>query len=235
MILILHGENLTRSRSAVVGLQKKLNIGTKVEVSIKDVTPPKLLDMCAAFDIFGNPSLVVLDVTMAGRMKVDGYIEAMMQIPPRAVLVILSAKELKKSNAFVKNASKLSAKVVSSPVKPASNIFRFVDSVYSGNRDASYKELQRLLLDNEDPFKLFSMLLYGLRNIAFAKFDSSEFAKMAPFVKKKSKGQALRFSKVDILALFESFYMLDKDAKTGVIVSDLLVPLAVEKILHVIL
>lgn len=229
MIFILHGDNIYRSRNALLGLQAKMQL-PKQEVAITDTSPARLLDMCVSFDIFGNPPFVVLDISALGRATPDPYIDVLAKIPQKAVLAIFSSKELGKSSAFLKRAISLKAKVFLSNTPPASNIFNLVDSVFSGNRKKAYKELV-CLVEDEDVFRIFSMLLYGLRNIAYAKFNSMEFYKMVPFVKKKCLSQATKFSESDILDLFKEFYKIDKGVKIGEISVDMFVPLAMEKVL----
>lgn len=215
MIFLFHGENTIRSRNAILGMQEKLSLDMRLEFPINEIIPRQLYDACVSFDIFGKPSLVVLDISMMGRMDVTKYIEYCKKLPQDVVLTIFSNKSLSKTNAFLKNASNLKARVVLSEEVEDSNIFNFVDQVFFGNKQSAYKELRKLYLEREDNFRIYSMLLYGMRNIAFEKFSSPSFLKLPPFVKNKVKKQAANFTEHDVRNLYEHFYDYDRKIKTG--------------------
>lgn len=229
MLFVLHGENIIRSRNAVLGLKGKLGM-EKLEFPIGEISAEQLLDTCLSFDIFGTPPFIILNISNAGRMQVTSYVAILSRIPNEAVLVVLAGKTLPKTNPFLKEVEKLGGKIIVSSEKPQSNIFKFLDSVFSRDRTTAYTELRDLLLDDEDPFKLFSMLLYALRNVASAKFIAPNFEKQAPFVRQKSRRQADNFSEHAISNLFKIFYDLDVKSKLGEIPKDILVPLALEEV-----
>jgi DNA polymerase III delta subunit len=232
MIYLVHGENLSTSRKLIINQQKKLNLDTKTELDITETTPNQLLSVCSTFDMWGTAPFIVLDISAAGRMKLDKYTEIIQGIPKETVLIILSSKKLSKSNIFLKNATKLGIRIIENSETNAPNIFKFVDLVFNKNRKGSYQELRKLVIASQEPFYIFSMLLYGLRNIAYAKFGGTGKTKMSPFVKGKAIKQAEKFSEEEILKLIEQFYKMDKGAKTGELDQEILVPLTVEKILH---
>ncbi len=230
MIFILHGTNVIRSRNALVGLKTKLSLD-KIEVDITEVAPGALLDMLSSFDIFGKPPFIVLDISNAGRMRLEPYVAVATKVPSNAVLVVVADKKLGVTNPFIKSAKALGAKVILSEAVLESNVFKFVDDLFSGKRGACYKELQQLMLEEEDPFRIFSMILYGLRNIALVKFSSPESTKLRAFVARKSAYQAMNFSKESLVTLFKKFYEMDRDVKSGGLPTNLLVSLAVEAVL----
>jgi DNA polymerase III delta subunit len=231
MIFIIHGEDFPTSRRFVTNLMVEKNASSKVELLIGETTPTSLFSHITAFDVFGAPPFVVLDISKAGRKKMDAYLQVLEKAPQDAVVVILSASTLSKSNAYMKSAKKLDARVMHNKKVKTSNVFAFVELVFSGKRKASYSELRRLLISGEDPFYIFSMLLYGIRNLAHIKFDSPNVRKMAPFVRQKYTAFSTHFRKADIKVLYTHFYDLDMGAKTGMLSPDLQVTLAVEKVL----
>jgi DNA polymerase III delta subunit len=232
MIYIVHGEDLSYSRNIILNQQKKLGSPARTEISLSKTTPEHLKEISATFDIFGTPPFIVLDISDAGRMNLDKYVDAISKIPAETVLIVLSAKELSKSNAFIKNSQKLGAKIIHAVKKPTSNVFKFIDYVFSGNRSPAYKELKRLTLDDEDPFYLISMLLYGLRNIAYVKFNSPEFNKVSPFAKNKARNQAKHYTKEAVRNLFAQFYKADKNLKTGELSPEVALPFIIEKVFY---
>ena len=228
MIYILHGEDIVSSRQFISTLQKQNKIGSKTEVEIGEITPEQIREHILGVDMFGAAKMVVLDVSKAGRMNVDGYIEVLAEVPDDVVFVILTSKSLSKSNAFIKNSSKLSAKTMVFKGVKKSNIFKFTDLVFEGRKAAAYKELRKLVLAGEDPIGIFAMLTYALRNIAYAKFNSPMVNKISPFVKSKAYKQSRFFTEAQIAGLYKKFYEMDRDVKSGAMDKEILAPLCIE-------
>ncbi|HSX39768.1 MAG TPA: hypothetical protein VLI92_04250 [Candidatus Saccharimonadales bacterium] len=231
MIYIVHGENLAKSRTLISTLQKKAGTNNVTNVTLSDITTAQLLEMLSAVDIFSTPPFVVLELGNAHYTKFEAFAKELKNAPAKSDLIILSDKELSKSNAFIKAAPELKAQILLNPLQINSNVFKFVDTVFNKNRDQGYKELNLLLNDGEDPFYIFSMILYGARNVAAAVYDSPSLARMAPFAKSKATSHAQNFSAVQIKTLFKELYDLDKDVKTGNLATELLIPITIEKIL----
>lgn len=230
MIYILHGENLSASRKTLANLQAKHQAQSKRELMLSEITPSMFSDLCCSVDMFGGVQFIVLDISAAGRANVDAYFEVLKRIPKENIIVILSSKELSKANAFIKGAVELKAMVLQSNMFESANVFKFVDIVFSGNRPAAYKELQKLLVSEEDPFYLFSMLMYELRNVSYAKFKSPMFDKASPFIKGKAAKLAEKFSEADLASIYDRFYKIDKDVKLGFLTQDLYVVQAMEAV-----
>lgn len=232
MIYILHGENYPNSRSFITKLQQETGADSKKEVSFDEISPEKLWEICSTFDMFGNAPFVVFEISEAGRKSVDGYIEIMSKIPNETTLIVLTDKELSKSNAFIKNSQKLKAKTAVFKGPKTSNVFNFIDRVFEGSRTGAYSEYRKLILNGDDPFYVFSMMVYGLRNVAMVKLNSPGYKKMHPFVKSKAQKQAANFTSENTVYLYGEFYRLDKDSKLGNIDPEVLVPVAIEKVLR---
>jgi hypothetical protein len=176
---------------------------------------------------------VVLNISKAGRMNLEPYVNKLYNMPVNTVLVILSDKILTDKNAFVKNALKLNAKVSTSTAIPLSNTFKFVDAVFYKRREEVYRELSKLIQDQTDPvYEIFPMLLWGLRNVAQAKFGNTNFFKGRDFVRDKSLSQARLYSEDSIKNIYTLFMNMDKDVKTGGIEEAMLIPITVEKMLN---
>ncbi|MDC0449224.1 hypothetical protein OAL67_01310 [bacterium] len=77
-----------------------------------------------------------------------------------------------------------------------SNVFKFLDYLFSKNRKQTYIQLSKLEADYTDPFYLLSMVAWNLRNVASVKFDSPAAKKMSPFVKGKAAKQAESFNEM---------------------------------------
>ena len=205
---------------------------TRQEISVSEVTPESLYEMCCSNDLFGTPPFIVLDISGAGRMNLEPYIEKIEKIPDQTTLVILSNKQLTKTNIFIKNVGTLKAKLNLNELKPQSNIFKFVDSVFYKRREDAYLELSKLINDGVSPFEIMPMMFYGLRSISTAKFNSPSYNKTSGFVKNKSRSQSLLFSEEQLINIYEKFRKLDMKSKLSEIDEGVLVPLAIEIVLN---
>ena len=229
MIFILHGDNGVFLRDLVFKLQTKLFAESRIEKEISSLSPAQLAILVSSFDIFSAAPFIVLDITKAGAGDKSGYVEAIKAMPAEANLVLLSFKQLPKNSVWLKNFDK--AKVFENNIEPDSNVFKFLDQLFTKNRAASYAELHKLLVEGQDPFYIFSMILYSLRNVAGIKFDAPTFAKLQPFIRSKFERQAGKFSEDALTHLYSYFAELDKKVKLGQLSSDNMLSLVVEKIL----
>lgn len=208
MLYLFHGDDFAKSRALIVDQYKKLGINSRLEHELTELSPEKIFELTHTPDIFGAPQCLIIDISKAGRMNLEPYLGALTKIPKNTTVIIFASKSLSKLHAFTKNATLLNAKITESIPKPEGHIFTFVDALYAKDRQKTYKELYKLIKDNTDYLYLFSMILYGLRT------------RIHQLGEEKIKG------------LFARFYQLDKQAKTGEISSELLVTLAVEKVLN---
>ncbi|HOD01351.1 MAG TPA: hypothetical protein PKH50_01380 [bacterium] len=232
MIYIVHGNDISKSRLLIQNQQKKMGLESRLELKISEITPTQLLEKSRSKDLFGNPPFIVLDVSDAGRMDLSPFVEKMKEIPDLATLIILSEKELPKSNIFIKNLQNLKAKLNLNETAPQSNIFNLVDAVFYRQRERAYRELSKLQNDAVSPFEIFSTLLYGLRTIATVKFESPSYKKLSDFVKRKAQAQSKLFSKEQIIDLFEKLRKIDMESKLSEIDEDLLIPMVIETVLN---
>lgn len=206
MIYIVHGEDSSKSRTQIVNQIKKLGDVEKKELTISGNTPEQIGEILKSRSLFGNPTVVVIDITGSGRTNYEPFIEAIKQTPEETTLIIYSSKGLQKSNLFIKNIDVLKAKEINNKIIPQGDIFRFVETLFSKNRQKTYIELNKLMEDGTDNFYIFSMILYGIRkNIQSNKLN------------------------VEIL---EKIYGIDKGIKTGEIPQDMMLTLAVELVLN---
>lgn len=232
MIYIVHGEDTSKSRALILNHQKKLGVSNKILLDIKNTTANEVYEKSLSNSLFGEVPLIVLDVTEAGKSGLESFIEALKKIPENTTVIVFSAKPLSKTNIFIGNAESLKAKVLENSVFADANIFRFTDVLYSKNRASTYKELNKLILEEFDPFYIFSMVLYGLRNIAKVLWQSPSTQKMKPFQIDKTRTMLSGFSANKVKELFTDFYAIEKKAKTGQIPIEMMLTLSVEKVLN---
>jgi DNA polymerase III delta subunit len=228
MIFLLHGDNITLLEKALLEFKKTID-GETLEFNAADITPPQFLDAARTFDIFQNPPFIVMRFEKS--VDVQPYYELLDQVPKETKTVLVFPYSLGVTHILMKNPKKVLIKESSVAQKKNADIFRFVDSVFLQNRKLAHAELEALVDEKNDPFYIFSMILYGLRNIFYAKFNSPELATMKDFSKRKALSQAAKFEESEIIDLFAFMHDLDKKVKTGELPADLMNFLAVEKVL----
>jgi len=109
------------------------------------------------------------------------------------------------------------------------SVFDFVDALSSGNGKAAQHLLHRLL-ESEDPFSLWGMvirqfrLLIQAREILDGRGNKSDVARVLgvhPFVAEKTTGQANRFNVEFLEHVYRKLLAIDEGVKTGQVTLDL--------------
>lgn len=230
MIYIVHGEDNSKSRALILNQQKKLNIINKKEVLLDDIDIKELEIMLNSNSLFGEPAFFVIDIT---KTKGDEkHIEILSKKPNETVVILYSEKTLTKTNIFIKNMNLLNAKVVENTIVHNENIFKFVDVLFSKNRQETYKEYEKLIKANTDDFYIMSMIYYGMRNIAKCIYNSPSFEKSSPFTKTKTIQQSKKYNEVQIKNIYANLYKLEKEMKLGQKDTNIVVTMAIENVLN---
>ena len=109
------------------------------------------------------------------------------------------------------------------------SVFEFVDALSQGNGKSAQKLLHRLL-ENEDPFSLWGMvvrqfrLLIQAREILDGRGNKDDVARalgVHPFVAEKTTGQAGRFSMEALEGIYHRLLKIDEQVKTSQVTLDL--------------
>ena len=109
------------------------------------------------------------------------------------------------------------------------SVFDFVDALSSGNGKSAQHLLHRLL-ESEDPFSLWGMvirqfrLLIQAREILDGRGNKDDVARalgVHPFVAEKTTGQAGRFSVESLEYVYRKLIAIDEGVKTGQVTLDL--------------
>lgn len=232
MIYLVHGDDIAKSRALITNQQKKLGVEKRTELILGDVTPQQFLESTRTGDLFGNAPFVVVDASKASKSVLEEFSEVLPQINKQSTIIIIFSKELTKTNPILQKATTLDIRTSLAVKTLEGNVFKFVDALYSKNRKHTYTELQNLYKEDADPFYIFSMLVYGLRNLGMVAFESPAGFKMNPYVKTKTSEQLKNFNEQKIKQIYTTLYDLDKKTKTGAIDADLALTLAIEKVLN---
>jgi DNA polymerase III subunit delta len=109
------------------------------------------------------------------------------------------------------------------------SVFDFVDALSNGNGKSAQHLLHRLL-ESEDPFSLWGMvvrqfrLLIQAREILDGRGNKDDVARalgVHPFVAEKTTGQAGRFSMESLESIYRKLLRVDEGVKTGQVTLDL--------------
>lgn len=231
MIYIVHGDDFAKSRYAAVN-QLRQNTGNISEYELKELTADRLRALVNSPTLFGAAPFILIDITSARPSnELDKIILALSAAPQDTTIILLSSKPLSTTNPFIKAKIQLKAKVIENKLVPNSNIFKFLDELFSKNRTGTYTELFKLESDGEESMKIFSMILYELRNTAFCVGNSPRPEKLSPFAKTKSISHAKNYTEGEIRELFKFLHGLDVKYKTGEIPVETMITFAVEKCL----
>jgi len=105
------------------------------------------------------------------------------------------------------------------------NIFQTIDAIGNRNKKEALKFLHQHLKKGDDPFYIFSMLIYQFRNILkvvdlkenfrMSEKEISQKTKMHPFVVKKSLAQGQRFNFETLKKIYQKLGNFDIKVKTG--------------------
>jgi DNA polymerase III delta subunit len=232
MIYIVHGDDFTKSRNLILNQQNKLGVESRGELDIGDLTPEDFFSHVHSSGLFGEKQFLVLNISKSGRTNLEPFVEKLEKIPENIILIVLSDKILTNSNAFIKKSAGLEAKVIFNQKAPLSSTFKFVDALFYKQRDTAYRELSKLTEDQTDPFEIFSMILWGLRNVTQASFNNQKFFRGKDFIKNKVCSQSKFFTPKSLKQIYGALSNIDRESKVGGIDPELLVPLAVEKVLN---
>lgn len=109
------------------------------------------------------------------------------------------------------------------------SVFEFVDALSQGNAKVAQKLLHRLL-ENEDPFSLWGMVVRQFRLLLQAreildgrgnKDDVARALSVHPYVAEKTSGQAGRFTMESLESIYHQLLNIDERVKTSRITLDL--------------
>lgn len=242
MLYVLHGENIVASRDFILAL-KKSQKAHLLEFKSSETTISQILTSYFTSDLFGQKTAVVVDVTSDKSFDFKSLLESLKKGKSENDLVFFSSKVFGKTHYLLKEVGtskpeesgtlgqpnlSLIVKEFKEELKP--NVFNFLDALFAKQKTNAYKEFNSLTKSGVDEFEIFTMILFGLRNLSFALFDSSALAKLHPFVKNKTVSQAKKFRREEVSKIYDFLYMHDLQVKTGKGSLDVTIPLLIEKL-----
>lgn len=210
MIYLLHGENVSASREALLELKKNYSSDS---VSVFDA---KKFDTDEFARVYETPSLL----SSQRLVVIDGKLPSStirqfsdLAISDSADLVFWIPDQLKSSNKLFKLIKELGGQIRHFKPTLPKHVFGFLDALGYKNKQKSFLELHRLLDQGESPIYLLTMIVWQVRNLLKVKlsFDGGPKPKMNPFVLRKTKSQAKNFEEKELVRVFKN--LLDAEIK----------------------
>lgn len=227
MIYLIYGQNPAFVRNFLKNQIINSKTDTK-EYELQQDEDISLLEQTLQTNMFGVTPLNIVNVTRAGKDLTEKLI-SLLKTYPLAKVAIISYKDLENSDFLVLAVRSLKGRVVNISSFRHKEIFDYLDSLFSLEIKSCQKNLQKLLLYDNDPVYILTMLHYQLRNIALAKFGVE--SKLKNWQLDSVKKQAKNFSNEQIISLYQLLYNYDVGLKSGNIAPEILVSIVSKQIL----
>jgi len=229
MIYFIYGRNNLLEQKSIEEIVKKINPSEKIEINLEELTPAEFAGKVTTPNIFGYKNVFLIEIGDTTDKDFNKALENVKELPKEIHLIFKTTKTYRKDSKILKSIRELkNTKVIRLEEKKDFTIFNFLDAVYSKDKKKSYRLLGELEKKEEPAFKIHSMFLYQLRNVAKVKFGANFQA--ASFIKDKIKKQAGGFTEKQISELYEYFYKTDRNIKLGLIPENVLNILNIEEV-----
>lgn len=211
-MVILHGENIVKSRTELIKMIQTAKEKRKETITLsgEKIDLTTLIQALESRSLFGLEKLVVIEnlLQIKGRLRQE-ILTCLAKHDQQNNLVWWEGKSI--SPGILKKFSK--AKVFNFKISPI--IFKFLDSLKPDN--ASYSlVLLKESLKKDDPEMVFYMLTRQIRLLIQAKDKKADqILKMAPWQKTKLISQANKFALNQLLSLHKQLTKIDYQQKTG--------------------
>jgi len=229
MLYLLHGENVSASRDALIELKNNYSPDS---ISVFDA---KKFDADEFKRAYETPSLLSDSRLIVIEGKPPQPAMKQLGTSDTADLVFWLGEQLKPSNKLFKLVKELGGQIRA--FKPAipKHVFGFLDALGYKNKEKSFLELHRLLDQGESPIYLLTMIVWQIRNLLKVKLslDGGPKPKMAPFVLRKAQGQVRSFEEEGLVGIFRNLLDAEIKLKTTQLDPALLLDLVVREITNV--
>lgn len=116
--------------------------------------------------------------------------------------------------------------------KIETDIFKTIDSLVLKNKKQALELIHKHLEKGDSPLYLLSMINFQFRNLLIVKSDGSGFGKLKlhPYVVKKTREQARKFSFEELKKIYQKIFEVDLAIKTGKIKPETALDLLISEI-----
>ena len=213
MLYLLHGENVSASREALLELKKNYSSDSISVFDAKKFDADEFARVCETPSMFADRRLVVVEGKFP---KFSIFKSQFSTLSPTTDVVFWVGEKLRPSNKLFKLVKELGGQIRA--FKPAipKHVFGFLDALGYKNKQKSFLELHRLLDQGESPVYLLTMMVWQIRNLLKVKLslNSGPKPKMNPFVLRKTKGQVKNFEEEELVGIFRKLLKVELSLKT---------------------
>ncbi len=142
--------------------------------------------------------------------------------------------EIKKLVTYKSKTKKVEERDINLLIKPniETDIFKTIDAIAQKNKKQTLSLIHKHLEKGDSPVYLLSMINFQFRNLLIVKSDGSGFGKLKlhPYVVKKTREQARKFSFEELKKIYQKIFEVDLAIKTGKIKPETALDLLISEI-----
>ena len=210
-MIILHGDNTTKSRARLAALIDEAKKQSKelVRLEAKSLQLANLEEALGATSLFGEDKLVVIEglhslPTSKRKKELISYLATSTLNPDPSTLIVLYEKRPLTATMIKKLGNPKAEEF-----KITNSLFKWLDSLGTSNKQVQLKLLQAALESDGDQF-CYLMLVRQV-------IQASDGGRLSgpPFLISKLKSQANKFTLAQLLSLHAKLFALDVAQKTS--------------------
>jgi len=228
MLFLLHGENVSASRQALVDLKRNYSADSISVFDAKKLDENQFARVCQSVPLLGDRRLVVVE----GKPSSSLHLFISSSLPPTTDVVFWIGEELKSSNKLFKLVKSAGGQIRHFKPSVPKHVFGFLDALGYKNKKKAFLELHRLLDQGESPLYLLTMMVWQARNLLRVKLynGGGPKPKMNPFVLRKAKSQIKSFEEGELVGIFHKLLEAEVALKTTPQEQKLVLDVLVDKI-----
>ena len=223
MLYLLHGEDISASRQALLDLKKDYSPDSISVFDAKKLDADEFVRVYETPALLSDRRLIVVEGKPPGKIPnpIDPKdrrlrISQIPNFPSTTDVVFWVGEELKSSNKLFKQVKELGGQIRHfKPVVPK-HVFGFLDALGYKNKQKAFLELHRLLDQGESPVYLLTMIAWQIRNLLKVKLSigGGPKPKMNPFVLRKAQSQVKNFEEEELVGIFHKLLEAEIALKT---------------------
>jgi len=208
MLILLHGENVSASRQALLDLKKNCSPDS---VSIFDATKlnvDEFIRACETPSLLSDRRLIIVEGKPRELSTLNSQLST---LSPATDLVFWIGEELKPSHKLFKLVRDLGGQIRHFRPTIPKHVFGFLDALGYRNRKKAFLELHRLLDQGESPLYLLTMMAWQVRNLLRVQSSKFKVQNFHPYVLRKLQSQVKNFGEEELVGIFKA--LLDAEVK----------------------
>jgi len=211
MLYLLHGENVSASREALVELKKNYSSDSVSVFDAKKFDENEFIRICQTPSMLSDRRLIVIEGKL---QKLSTLNSQLSTLSPTTDLVFWLGEELKSSDKLFKQVKELGGQIRNFREIVPKHVFGFLDALGYKNKKKAFLELHRLLDQGESPVYLLTMITWQVRNLLKVQSAKGKVQNMHPFVLRKIRTQLKNFGEDDLVSIFRKILEAEIALKT---------------------